>query len=798
MRLATPVLVPPLIRTTLLALLSTIWLGCAIPKLPQGQPAGPVAEQTYLRVKGLYLRPQELDGRVMAGALEAFEKRFDPIRFERNGHQGVLEIGDHRVTIPIDLDPDPEEFLATLGGVLEYVQTQLGPQVEEELQEDENLEILALRGALRALDRYSTIYSGKGTQDFQIRFSGQLEGIGSRIGRRDGDLVAIKVFPGGPAEKGGMQDGDAIVAIDGEPTRPMTVAEAVIKIRGPANSPVLLSVRREEDEQEEEFDFTITRGKVRVPTVEAEELAPGFGYARILQVSRSTPAEFREKVDALGALKGLVLDLRSNSGGSMLASARLADFFLPSGTIVKTVGREGVAVAGLRSRARATRRVLYKFPVVVLIDSSTASAAEILTGAIAPLRRVTLVGQTTFGKGLVQRIYPLPDENLLKLTVAEYQLSKNRAIHLEGIDPDFELFSVTGSVIAPLANVPPGALPYLRRKGEEDRFPIEVGQAILELGLEAGTASKLEESEAAIAEHLTELGVEWSKAEPLPELLDRSIRIEVTAPELEAGKESKARITVENPNPFAIPDAWATLAGPIEELSKVALSLGTIPAHGEATVEVVVTLPDGLSAGELPFLVHVASRLRPIGSLLTVLRAREHIPELEIEVVRSTEDETVHVTLRNRAETGAGKVRIDVSGAFRVIEELPAGAEETVELPLSGKAKNVSITMIGPLADRRLEIPLPESSVTIIPPRIRVRRVGIPGFDRIRVQASDPEGLQEGWISLDGEKKSYADWEGKRSGSLTARLSHGEQAVVAKVETASGLSVYDRRVFTTD
>ena len=794
MRFATRVLAPALVRTTLLALLSTVWLGCAIPQLPEGQPAGPIAEQTILRVRSLYLRPQELDGRVLAGALEAFEKRFDPIRFERNGHQGVLEVGDRRVTVPIGLDPDPEEFLATLGGVLEYVQAQLGPQVEEELREDENLEILALRGALRALDRYSTIYSGKGTQDFRIRFSGQLEGIGSRIGRRDGDLVAIKVFPGGPADKGGMQDGDAIVAIDGEPTRPMTVSEAVIKIRGPANSPVLLGVRREE----EEFDFTITRGKVRVPTVEAEELAPGIGYARILQVSRSTPTEFREKVDALGALKGLVLDLRSNSGGSMLASARLADFFLPSGTIVKTVGREGVAVAGLRSQARATRRVLYKFQVVVLVDSSTASAAEILTGAIAPLRRVSLVGQRTFGKGLVQRIYPLPDENLLKLTVAEYQLSRDRAIHLEGIDPDSELFPITGSVIAPLANVPPGAIPYLRPTGEEDRFPIEVGQAILESGFGAGTASKLEESEAAIAEHLTELGVEWSGAEPLPELLDHAIRIEVTAPVLEAGKESKAQITVENPNPFPIPDAWATLAGPIEELSKLALSLGTIPARGESTVEVDVKLPDGLSAGELPFLVHVASRLRPIGSRLTVLKAREHIPDLEIEVVHSSEDETVHVTLRNRAKTGAGKVRVEVSGAFRVLDELPAGAEETVELPLSGKAENVSVTMIGPLTDRRLEIPLPESSVTIIPPRVRVRRVGIPGFDRIRVQASDPEGLQEGWISLDGEKKSYVDWEGKRSGSLSTRLSHGEQTVVAKVETASGLSIYDRRVFTTD
>jgi carboxyl-terminal processing protease len=728
--------------------------------------------------------------------MEALENRFDPVRFERRGPEGLLRVKDDRVVVPIDPDSAPDEFLETLGGALDFVRVRLGPDLEDELGDDETLELLAMRGGLHALDRYSTIFSGKGTEDFRIRFSGRLSGIGSRIGRRDGDLVAIRVFPESPAERGGLKDGDAILAIDGEPTRPMTVSEAVTKIRGPVDSPVVLNVHR--GEEEETLDIRITRGSVRIPTVETETLAPRIGYARIFQVSRSTPDEFREKVTELGELKGLVLDLRSNSGGSMLASARLADYFLEEGTIVKTVGREGTSVKGLRSQARATSRVVFSFPVVVLVDSSTASAAEILSGSIAPLPQVTLIGQNTFGKGLVQRIYPLPEENLLKLTVAEYQLSQDRAIHLKGIEPDAELFPVSTKRVAPLANTPPDALPYLREPGEDDRFPLEVGRAILEKGLEEGFAAMRGEAETTIATRLAELGVEWSESpEALPESLTDPVRVEVDAPELDAGRTAQIRVTVHNPNDEPIPDAWATIVGPLDKLSERALPLGTIPADGSASVQVDVQPPDGLSAGELPILVHVASRLRPIVSRLAVLRAREHIPDLEIEVVR--EEDQVRVMIRNRGDTEAGQLRVDASGAFRVLEELPPGAEETVELPLAGKVRHVAVTLLGPLAERRLEIPLPDSRITVTPPRVRVQRVGVPGwYERVRVQAADDEGLREAWVSLDGEKESYADWKGRGSGSLSVGLSHGEHRVLTKVKTTSGLAVYDRRVFTRD
>jgi hypothetical protein len=550
---------------------------------------------------------------------------------------------------------------------------------------------------------------------------------------------------------------------------------------------------------EETLEIRITRGQVQVPTVETEKLSEGIGYARIFQVSGSTPNEFGEKVAKLGMLDGLVLDLRSNSGGSMMSSAKLADFFLPEGTIVKTVGREGEAVRGLRRLAEASPAVMFRFPVVVLVDVQTASAAEILTGSLISLPHVTVIGQRTFGKGLVQRVYSLPDETLLKLTVAEYRLAQDRVIHLEGIEPDMELFPVSTKRLSPLANVPQDALPYLWEPGEDDRFPIEVGEAVLRNGLDAGLAEMRRKAEEKVGTRLGELGVPWSPDPPaLPALLPEALRIDLTGPPLEAGRTARLELTVRNPNSFSIPEAWAALEGPIKDLGEKALPLGTIAAGGSASAEVEFETPDGLSAGELGLLVHVASRLRPLASQRKVLRAKEHIPSLEIEVVRKGEA-AVDVTVRNRGETGAGEFRVDADGAFEVVEELAPGAEKTVELPLAGKVRNVAVTLLGPLADRRVEVPLPETKVTVVPPLVRLYRGGLLGFfERVKVEASAEDGLQDGWVALDNEKEGYVDWGGRSAGSLSVRLPHGEHAVRSKVETLSGLAVYDQRIFIKD
>jgi carboxyl-terminal processing protease len=746
-----------------------------------------------VRIRSLYLRPERIDERVLSGALEALERRFDPVRFERHGLRGELWVGEDRATFETGPDLEPEEFLSTLSRAQEYVRLRLGPDLDGELAKDETLELVALRGALGALDRHSTIFAGKSTEDFQIRFSGELQGIGSRIGRRDGELVAIRVFPQSPAERAGLQDGDAIVAIDGEPTRPMTVEEAVEKIRGPTDSVVTLSTRR----KDQALEIRIKRGRVTVPSVEAELLSPGLGYARVFQVSRSTPAEFRRLVSTLGELRGLVLDLRSNTGGSMLAAAELADLFLEDGTILRTVGRDRAAVSGLRDRAEASKEVVFPFPVVVLVDEATASAAEILAGALAPLPRVSLVGQRTFGKGVVQRIYPLPERHLLKLTVAEYLLSEDRVIEENGVEPQLTLFPVPSERIAALAGVSEELVPYVRTSAEDDRFPVRVGEAILRDGMQAGLEAVRSESEGAIRSRLLELGVEWfGEPESLPFPLPRGLEIDARAPALEAGRSERIVVRVRNPNPFPIPDAWATLDGPVQELASKAFPLGTLPAEGETSFEAEGSLGLGLTARELPITVHVASRLRPLASQRVVLQAREHVPDLEIEIAR--EGDLARIGLRNVGDIDAGELRVETEGAFRVVEALPAGAQETVELPLAGPAKSATILLAGPLAQRRIQVPMPESSLRVVPPRLRVSAGGWPGFRRIRLETSDPTELREGWIALDGDKKAYASWAGKRSGRLSVRPSKEEHTVLAKVETASGVEVLDQRTLRAD
>jgi carboxyl-terminal processing protease len=197
---------------------------CVTPDLPPAEPASEVTSEAVQRARQLYLYPERLDRRVLVGALDALEQRFDPVRFEDRGDHGILWVGSERAVVPLEAELHPDHFRNVLGQALAFVDAHLEPDA---LEEDEDLELLALRGGLAALDHYSTIFSGRGTEDFRIRFSGKLHGIGARIGRRDGNLTAVRVFPSSPAAKGGLEDGDAIIAIEGDPTRPLSVSEAV-------------------------------------------------------------------------------------------------------------------------------------------------------------------------------------------------------------------------------------------------------------------------------------------------------------------------------------------------------------------------------------------------------------------------------------------------------------------------------------------------------------------------------------------------------------------------------------------
>ncbi len=773
--------------SALLPLLIALSLGCATRALP------PEAEGTHLtgealeRAKAMYLYPDRFDRRMMVGALDALERRFDSVLFTDEGETGTLAVGTAEAEVPIDDEFRIDRFRTTLGRALHFVDANL----DEELDDTENLELIALQGALLSLDPYSTVFSGRTTEDFTIRFSGKLHGIGARIGRRDGNLTAMTVFSDSPAERGGLHEGDWIVTIDGRATRAFSVSEAVDQIRGEIDIPVVLGVVR----GEEELDVTIIRGEVLIPSVETRELEAGIGYARIDVFSATTGEEFREKVLELGELDGLVLDLRGNTGGSMRSATRLADLFLEQQLIARIVNRDGETQRRGRSRWIARPPVLFHFPVVVLVDRSTASAAEILAGALSPLARVTLMGQTTFGKGLIQQVLPLPQGNLLKLTVAEYRLSQNRIIQDTGVEPDVELYPVSSSRLGSLAQVPQGALPYLRKPGEADDFPIAAAVTLLTAERAAPLEQIAERAGEQIALELAEHDIVWVPSRELPEELPTPLEIADSAMNLSGGEEGSLRFRVLNPNAFPIPDAWAALEAPASYLANKLISLGTLPARGEVSAEISLTPPAGLSVVEHPLTLHIASGDRPLQSDELTLHVEARAPELEIEVER-LEDEAIRVAITNPGQNPIRRVRVSVPGDTQSIEELAAGERQELTLQLTAEPDEVVIGLAGPWAQRRILVPIPETTVRVAIPAVHLERGGLPGRPQIRVEANASDGLREGWILLDGQKEAYVAWEGRKVGTLRAPLEEGDHDLMTKVETLSGVSIIDMRHLT--
>ena len=743
------------------------------------------------RAHGFYFYPDRIDQRMIIGALDALERRFDSVRFDaaEGASEGTLFVGGAAARVPLDADLTPDAFEKLLGRVLFFVEA--GIPDEANVDEDSNLELIALRGALHALDRYSTIFSGQRTDDFRIRFTGKLSGIGARIGRRDGNLTAVRVFPDSPADKAGLVDGDVLDYIDGDPTRSLTVTEAVSRIRGEVGTPVAFDVIR----GEEDLKITVIRGTVVVPSVETRDLEDGIGYVRITSVTRSTVDEFRAQVSELDVLRGLVLDLRGNTGGSMTAAAVLADMFVTDGTIVRVIDRKR------DSSRRAPTHIAHAYtmidaPVVVLVDESTASAAEILSGAIEPLDRVTLVGQKTFGKGVIQRVMGLPEKNLLKLTVGEYLLSGDRAIHEKGIEPNIELFPVPSQRLDALASVPEGAIPYVRQQGEDDTFPVEFAKQLL-LDSDA-RESERSRSVAELQERMGELGVTWEDVKthrPHAELpLPLPLRIELAEITLNGGKTAAVRIRVENPNDFAIPNAWAALDSPVRYLWNRLIDLGTIPAGGSASGQVEIEPVDGLSTTALAFSIRVASGPHALQSEPAEFSVVNHAPELEIEVTR-VDDENLLVSLHNRGCCSVGALRIALAGTVRSYDDLLPGASETAELPVAGSSKMISILLQGAGVQRLIEIPVPDGHIILVPPTLRVERHG---DTKVLARASASEGLRQGWIALDGQKEIYTDWAGSDAGTLAASLLEGEHSVTTKIETLTGVSIIDTRTFRGD
>ena len=315
------------------------------------------------------------------------------------------------------------------------VYTQIKNKYVEEVPDQKLIEG-AINGMLRKLDPHSAYLSKDMLREMQVETEGKFGGLGIEVTTENGFIKVVSPIEGTPADKAGLEAGDLIVRIDDTPTKDMSLMEAVKLMRGEPGTDILLTVVREGFEKPRKF--TITRDIIRIESVKSRMLEPGIGYVRIIQFQQDTGAKTREAVaklkdEAEGGLKGLVLDLRNNPGGVLSAAVETADAFVTSGKIVYTEGRQEQSRMTLRSNADD---VLTGSPVVVLVNGGSASASEIVAGAMQDHDRGIVLGTSTFGKGSVQSILELADGSGLKLTTARYFTPKGQSIQAKGIEPD--------------------------------------------------------------------------------------------------------------------------------------------------------------------------------------------------------------------------------------------------------------------------------------------------------------------------------------------------------------------------
>lgn len=330
--------------------------------------------------------------------------------------------------------PRPEllswENARLIAEVLHRVQTEyVEPTDEQKLVE------AAARGMLSSLDEHSMFLDRQAYSDLQESTSGSYPGIGIEVEKTDEGIRVVRPVEGAPAARAGVLAGDLIIAIDGQPLG-ADMDAAIGRMRGRAGTEVVLGVRRAGHEQP--LQFAIRRSQVEVHSVSSQLLEPGYGYLRIRQFSENTHADVGRAIRSLREqagkrLDGLVLDLRDNPGGLLDSAVAIADDFLDSGVIVSADGRSEAARFQLEAQVG---QLLPGTPVVVLVNGGSASAAEILAGALRDNGRATLVGQKTYGKGSVQTIMPLSDGRAIKLTTSRYFTPSGRSINRVGLTPD--------------------------------------------------------------------------------------------------------------------------------------------------------------------------------------------------------------------------------------------------------------------------------------------------------------------------------------------------------------------------
>lgn len=529
-----------------------------------------VFSNVALHVKDHYVDPERVNPKEMlVSALEEIERQIAEVLVEEDGDRVRVEVMGKRKIVVNDVQ-NLWEVNLKLREVFRFFEKHLPPQDDVRL-----IEYAAVNGALSTLDPHSILLKPEAFAEMKTSTKGEFGGLGIVISVREGKLTIISPIDGTPASRAGLQAGDVISRIGDVSTVSMPVDEAVRMLRGPKGSKVTIWVDR--SGWTESRKFSITRERIKLESVESELLSSRVGYIKIKNFQQNTGKDLEDHLasleqEAKGPLRGLIIDLRNNPGGLLEQATRVSDKFLSSGDIVTTVGYGNKLREPKRARWAGTET---KLPLAVLVNRGSASASEIVAGALKNLDRATIIGETTFGKGSVQVLYDFSDSSALKLTIAQYLTPGDISIQNEGVEPDIALkpawldeksvrmfYESDGHREASLdkhldkagrpkaqQSAPVFGFTYVVRDEEPEEeaddggparvdFPVELARDYL---LAAGSSSRAESlvqgrkllearsetEEQALVKRLAELGIDWS-ASPGKERGGRRPKLEVT------------------------------------------------------------------------------------------------------------------------------------------------------------------------------------------------------------------------------------------------------------------------------
>jgi len=800
-----------------------------------------LSERSYERavdlVGGLYLYPDKADAPAMLReAAEALSDNLHWLLVDSQGNAVNLRHGDGRLIGSVSV-----ANLETLPAALLSLE-QLVLNAGVEIDDDVDVRLILLKGMTRALDRYSRVLSGDGLDRFDVRLKGTLVGVGLTIRIRDDELWITRVTAGGPADLGGVKVGDKVVRIDGRSTVNMPTREATRKIRGEEGTDVVFTVLRDANE----LVLPLTRAQIVVPNVESRVLEGDVGLVKITHVSQRTVENLLGELDALekqGALEhGLILDLRGNTGGSMKESARAVDEFVDSGMLLRTVGHDGGRVRNLQARMDGTEGgAILDLPVVILTDERTASGAEILAGSLLELDRAVLVGTRSYGKGTVQKIYPLDEGARLKLTVAQYLLANDRVIADVGIVPDV----VVGEISLDSYGVHyDGWDPERLRTPREEIVPwvlegfswrsadVEVGNAVEEIArltildtpgakrsalltvlrkhaAEVGTLESAHLDEAFAAR-----GIDWSPGEqPLAHLPPVKV---VVRSEPDESRPDVIRVVAELENRGEVPlyRAAVELSSEFSAWDGLVMPVGRVEPGATVSGEVYVPLHTGVNPREDSVDVRVSAHgVAAVSVAQAVLHAESQLePRVEgrVKLVKDGEGVRAVVTLLNRSKVDLegvevhfgypGDVDVELVDRAARVPVLPARGSHAFSLAMSvgeGAPDLLPMRLVvetpeyGKLQTWPLELPMDGREVVMTPPRIRALQhpLNAPaGPFEFSVRADDDGEIDHVVLYRNGEKVAWAGGSTRRVDLVTTvELEAGVNRLLVVTEDDNGL-----------